>query len=136
MSVSTSKFTEQVKAKFALINADITTDRTSSYVSPAGYKKIVALLTADTVAATKNATVQLLQATSDAGAGAKALTTPVEFVAPSGGATVAIMAEADIDQLDVKNNFKFVAVKVTSDNSTAVIGSATFLLADADYRPV
>lgn len=132
-----SKLTEQVRIEQALINADITTDRESTFRSAAGFKQFVAhLQTNNNVDNTNVATIQLLQATDASGTSKKALSAVTTYTSAADNSTADILAHAYIDELDVANGFTFIAAKATSNNGTAVIGAVTLILADAVFQPV
>lgn len=114
---------------------DITTDRTSSYYSMQGIGRVLAQLTTATVAATKKATVQLMQAKDDIGTGAKALTEPVEATAGTGGEAIFLQVEAQAGEMDIANGFTHVAVKVTCDHDSAVQGAALLIFGERSFKP-
>jgi len=134
--IATGKLSDFVKLETALLNADITTDRESTFRPAEGFTLYRAHLQTGTVAATKKATVQLLQAKDASGTGKKALTDPVEFTAGDGGEVAEISVEAKQEDLDSNNGFTHIAVKVTCDNATAVVGAAVLELGGASYKPV
>ena len=134
--MSTRKFTEIVDRKHGVVNADITTERTGSvYYSAASLRKIIGILVTGSVADTKKATVQLLQAKDASGTDAKNLGTAVEVVA-SGAQNLVITQEADAADMDKANGFTYAGIKVSSDNAAAVIGAAAILLSEPRYAPV
>lgn len=114
---------------------DITTQRTGAYVDASGAQRILGALNVATVAQTKTATIQLMQAQDASGTNAKTLGSAVTVTAPTGGAPLAPVAEAKAEDLDTANGFTFVAVQAVSNNASAVNGSAVLLLADRRYRP-
>lgn len=128
------KILEIIKIEPAVLNSDITTARESTFRSAKDYRQFVAHLQTGTVAQTKVATVELLQATDASGTGKKRLGSLTTYTAPTGGGTANITAEARQDQMDSANGFTFIAVKVTSDNATAVLGGATLTLAKPVYN--
>lgn len=135
-AVTHGKLSEFSKIENALINADITTDRESTFRSAAGYKAFRAhLQTNNNVDNTKLATVQLLQAKDASGTDKKALSAVTTYTSAADNSIADISAEATIDELDADNGYTYIAVKVTSDNGTAVIGSAVLELGDPDYLP-
>lgn len=117
----------------AVVPQDITTIRTSPYVDISGAQRLLAAVTTGNVAATKRVTVQFLQATSQGGGSSKALGSPVVKVAPSGGAALDLVAEAKIEDLD--DNYGYVAVRLSTDNDTALYGSAMLLLGNNRFNP-
>lgn len=128
------KISEMIRTLLGVLNADITTDRTGAYHDVSGSNRILARLDTGAVAAASNATIQLLQATDDAGTGAKALSAVVTAVSAAGEA-LAVEVEAQTEDMDTNNGYTHVAVQVTSDNATAVVGSAVLLLAGNRFNP-
>ena len=134
--MSTKKFTEIVDRKHGVVNADITTDRTGSvYYPAANFRKIIGILITGSVADTKKAGVQLLQAKDASGTDAKNLGTAVEVTA-SGAQSLVVTQEADSSDMDSANGFTFAGIKVSSDNGSAVIGAAAILFSEPRYAPV
>jgi hypothetical protein len=119
-----------------LYNADITTDRTSTYFPANVGRRAQARLVTGTVAATKKATIEVLQGQGSGGANAKSLAGPVEFTAPSGGAEASIKIDVDFDAIDHANGFDHFAVKVTSDNDGALVGQVALQIGDVNYKPL
>lgn len=127
------KISEELTVVSAIDPQDIgTADVTGTYVAVRDYRKIMATLHTEALTAGKIATVELLQATSSAGAGAKSLKTAVSATAPTGGGAVKAQVEARVDELDSNNGFEYVAVKVTCDE-TGKVGAATLALGDKRY---
>jgi len=134
--MSARKFTELVDRKHGVINADITTERTgATYYSMKNFRKAIGVLVTDTVADTKKATVQLLQAKDAAGDGSKVLGTAVEAVS-SGGQVLVVTQEANAEDMDSAGGYTFVGIKVSSNDTSAVIGAAAILLAEPRFAPV
>lgn len=130
----TAKLSEKSKVELMLKPQDIgTADVTTAYFAMKGYGKArVHLVTAD-LATTKVATLQLMQATSSGGAGAKVLGSAVTFTA-SGTQQADIIAECDIDDLDTANGFTHIAATVGTDvNGT--VGAVTLERGEAAYGP-
>lgn len=127
------KISEGLRTLAGVAPQDITTLRTGAFVSVAGAGRLLAAITTGSVAATKKVTAQFRQATDAAGTGAKNLGDPVEVIAPSGGAALTFAADANVERLD--NGFSFVAVALSSDNATAVTGSAVLLLGNNRFNP-
>lgn len=127
------KISEQMDVVAAIDPQDIgTADVTGSYVAVGDYRTIMATLQTESLTAGKIATVELLQATSAAGAGAKTLKAAVQATAPVGNGAVKVQVEARVDELDSNNGFAYVAVKVTCDEN-GKIGAATLALGDKRY---
>lgn len=131
------KLTECVKFVNAINNADIdTADRTSAYVDVQGFRQITGAGQCETLSATKVLTVQLLQATDSSGTGSKNLGTAATFTAPTGGSKGKAQQHAYDAELDKENGFRYVAVKIGTDEGSAVFGSAQILLSEPAYKPV
>ncbi len=85
-------------------------------------------------------TVKFLQATSSAGAGAKALGTDVSFTVPDDGESptttlaAAAINEIMIEELDLANDFTFIAAKIGA-STTGVVGSALWVEGDLRFSP-
>jgi hypothetical protein len=126
------KLSELIRIDQAIAPVDIDTDRTSNYFSMANYRQALAVLTTAALADTKNATIQLLQATNSAGAGSKALSSVVTDIA-SGSEALTIQVEAKAEDMDLANGFTHIAVKVTTDNGAAVNGAAVLIRGDGRY---
>lgn len=117
---------EVVRVDQAIAPVDYSTaDRTSSYIPMENYRQVQGVLNTATVAAASNATIQLMQAQDASGTGAKALSAVVSKVAAAGGEAFTLDVEANASDLDV--DFTHVAVQITSDQATAVNGSAVFI---------
>lgn len=112
---------------------DITTTRTSAYVDVSGAQRVLAAVTTGPMLDTKRVTVQFLQATSPGGGGGKVLGSAVVKVASTGGASLDTAAEAKIEDLD--KNYNYVAVRLSTDNGSAVYGSAMLILGDNRFNP-
>ena len=123
----------RVVADGAVINADIRTERISSYLPMKDYGRVGALLVTDALNPTHTASVQILQATDDQGSDAKNLVTVTSD--EEGGAKL-LLAEASQDDMDGQNGFTHVAVRAVSDNDAALLGSAVLVRADSSYKPV
>jgi polyphosphate kinase 2 (PPK2 family) len=130
------KLSELVQVKQAVVPQDIVGGKTSAYYSMAGIGRVLAVLTTDTIAQTKKATIQLMQAKDAAGTGAKVLGSAVEkVVADAAGENVFLTAEAKASDLDLANGYTHVAVQVSSDNAMAVNGAAVLIFGDLSFRP-
>jgi hypothetical protein len=77
-----------------------------------------------------------MQATDAAGTGAKALGTVVTAIAPTGGGSLFVQAEARATDMDINNGFTHVAVTVGSDdpNATPPTGAAVLIFGDLAFR--
>ena len=129
------KLSEQLRIEEGVLNADIATDRTSAYYDATGYRRFAAKAFAKDVNSDKNLTVQLLQATDSSGTGAKALSSLVTSVSddsPSGD--INAIAEAQDSDFDSANGFKYIAVQLTSDDTT-VLANANLIMAGNRFAP-
>jgi hypothetical protein len=129
------KLSNSLRVVAGVAPQDITTARTGDYVDVSGAQRILAAVTTATIAQTKKVTVQFKQAKDADGTGAKDLGDAVVATAPTGGAALTPVAEANIGELDSANGFTFVAVNIVSDNGTAVYGGAVMILGDNRYNP-
>lgn len=129
------KLSELVQVKQAVVPQDIVGGKTSAYYSMSGIGRVLAALTTGTIAETKKATIQLMQAKDATGTGAKALGTAVEKIAGVGGEAIFLTAEVKASDLDLANGYTHVAVRVSSDNATAVNGAAVLIFGDLSFRP-
>lgn len=128
------KLSEELDILEGVVSDDIATaDLTSDYYSMANARRVGAKLFTDTIAQTKIATIQLLQAKDDQGTDSKALTSVVTVTAPTGGAKLQAYVEAMAEDMDRANGYTHVAVVVGSDNATAVIASAVIILGEKGY---
>jgi len=128
------KLSELVQVQEGVTPQDIVGGKTSSYYSMAGIGRVLAVLTTATVAETKKATIQLMQAKDDQGTGAKVLGTAVEKVADAGGEVIFLQVEAKASDLDLANGYTHVAVQVSSDDAVAVNGAAVLIFGDLSFR--
>lgn len=124
---------EEVQRDAALINSDITTDRTSSWFSMADYRRALATVQTDSVDATKVVTVSFLQATDSGGSGSKACGSTTTLTAGSGGEALDGTVEIDVSDLDTANGFTHIAVQLTSDNGTAVNAASELIRDNGRY---
>lgn len=124
---------EELEIVSAVAPQDIgTADVTSSYYSMGGAAQILVTLTTGDLTAAETASVQLLQATSSAGAGAKPLTTASIFEATS-GALAANVSQCVVDcDFDTNNGFNHYAVKATCSEA-GKLGAATVARGNLRY---
>lgn len=127
MQATAAKLGDQIKRDKGLINSDITTDRTSGWFDMANFRHAIAHLQTGSVNSGQKATVAFEQATDSGGTSAKALGSATEKTAGSGGEELDLEKEINVTDLDTDNSFTHVRIKVTCDNSTAVIGSAVLI---------
>ena len=128
-----NKLNESLQVVQGIAPQDIgTADVTSSYLPMSGARQILATLTTASLTAGKIATIELLQATSSAGAGAKALKTAVSGTAPVGNGAVTVSVGAMDDEFDTNNGYVYYAVKVTCDEN-GKLGAVTVARGDLRY---
>lgn len=128
-----NKLAEKLSVVQAIAPQDIgTADVTGSYISMAGCNRVLAVLTTASLTAGKVATIELLQATSAAGANAKALKTAVTGTAPVGNGTVTVQVEVMDDEFDTNNGFVYFAAKATCDED-AKVGAAVAIKGGLRY---
>lgn len=127
-----NKLAEELTVKQAIAPQDIgTADVTGGYLEMVGNRLLVVLTTASLTAG-KIATIELLQATSSAGANAKALKAAVTGTAPTGNGAVTVQVEVLGDEFDTNNGFKYVAAKATCDED-AKVGAALAIFGGLRY---
>lgn len=137
-------------------NLDLATDRQGDWASLANYDSCSVLYLSDVGHAGEDVTVSLRQATSAAGAGAKALTGPRWYgeqsatVAQVTGDTIASLGlssftddgetacfarcEITADMLDVSGGFSYVQIEVSDPGNTAgKLASALYVLQGARH---
>lgn len=123
---------EEVRIDSAFAPVDIaTTDQTGAWVSMGNYGRVLGYVTSAAAVAGKDVTIQLMQATSAAGAGAKALSALVTVV--STGAAITASVEAQASDIDLVNGFGYVTAMVTCTDTVAVIGTAVLVRGDARF---
>lgn len=127
-----SKLDERVDVRLGLESDDIADPKTGPYVPLDLHRQALAVLVTGEVAATKIVTLEILQATSAAGADAEVLK-EVEVEAPSGGAPLVLTANVRAEELDT--GFGFVAIRAKTDDDAVdgVYASASWLLGDGRY---
>jgi len=127
------RINEIIDASIVIDSADITTPVTSPYTSMSNYRNIYAVAKTGTVTDTKTVTLTLLQATDDSGAGAKALGDPV-VVTSNGGEELEATVEKLANEMDVNNDFAYVAAKLESNDLSAVTGSVAIVFGNKRNR--
>lgn len=128
-----NKLAEKLSVVQAIAPQDIgTADVTGSYISMAGCNRVLAVLTTASLTAGKVATIELLQATSAAGANVKALKAVVTGTAPTGNGAVTVQVEVMADEFDTNNGFIYFAAKVTC-NEDGKVGAAVAIKGDLRY---
>ena len=127
------KISEMIKVEEGVLNADIATDRTSTWYDASHWRRFAAKIFAKAVNTGQVVTVQLLQATSDAGAGSKALSA-VTTITASGSPTEDLAGWAEAQDTDFDDGFSYIAVKLTSDDTT-VLANANLIMAEGRFSP-
>lgn len=107
-----------------------------SYVSVANYRRFFATLQTGTVAEGKKATLTIMQAQDSAGTGAKPLKSVNSALAGVGGAKFLLTLEGSVNELDLANNYAYIAVKAVTDDTVAVPGMGILALGEPRYAPV
>lgn len=128
-----NKLAEELTVVQSIAPQDIgTADVTGSYISMAGCNRVLVVLTTASLTAGKVATIELLQATSAAGANAKALKAAVAGTAPAGNGAVTVQVEVMADEFDTNNGFIYFAAKATCDED-AKVGAAVAIKGGLRY---
>lgn len=96
------------------------------YVTAARARRIMGNATCAALTSAQTLTVQLMQATSAGGAGAKVLGGLITQTAPGGGALGNVSVEVATDSLDAANNFTFVGLQVKA-SPAGKVGSGRIL---------
>jgi hypothetical protein len=107
---------------------------TGTYVDVSNAGRFVALAKAGAVTAAKTLTVQLLQATSSGGAGAKNLGAAVVVAGAGGNAPADVKIEKQATDLDGAGGFVFVTAQLTI-NEAGKLGEAWLVRGDRRYQP-
>ncbi len=123
--MTAGQLSDHIALDKGVINVDIATDRTSGWFPMKDFRQAIAHLQTDTVADTKIATVEFLQATDSSGTGSKVLGTKTTLTS-SGGEELDGQAEIEVTDMDEANGFDHIAIKLTSDDTT-VVGSAVLI---------
>lgn len=138
--METRKLKEILKIIEAIAPLSVSGTWLSGYHDAMGYRRILGIGQIKALTSGNTFTVQLMQATSAAGAGAKVLGTAGTFTVPgfptffqSGGAA----AEVFEAQLDTANGFRYVAVRISHDHATRSFDcSALLVLGEPLVAPV
>src|SRR5512139_995221 len=112
----------------------------STYVSLANYHRAVCVVQTGAIAATSTCVIQLLQASTSAGAGSKGIPTTVGQTKTTTSLTTAdansvIVIELRTEELDVANGFEHVAVSRDVDTDTVALGIILYGI-EPRFRPV
>lgn len=127
------KILEQLDAELDILAADIdTADVNGSWRSAAAARQFAVIGFADGLTAAKVLTVTIQQATSAAGAGAKALTSGTTT---STGGDTKCAVEFDADDLDTDNSFTHYRVTVGANEGSAKAGGAIVLIGGKRFGP-
>ncbi len=131
----TKKLTEALAFDALVAPQDVgTAPVTSAYKDATDAGRVVVLAKAGAVTAGKALTVQVKQATSAAGAGAKNLGAAVVSVGVGGAAPPDVEIEIRDEDFDAKNGFTFVAVTLSIDEA-AKLGAAYLVQGNRRYVP-
>ena len=132
---SNHKLGEKSSLVIAILNADITTDRTSSYYAAKGYRRArVVLRTDSTLESTKVATVEFLEATDSSGTGAQRLGSLQTFTSNvASGELAELEYEVDLDTMS--STYTHIAVKVTSNSAAALDAAVALELGEPRFKP-
>lgn len=129
------KLTEALALDCIVAPQDVgTADVTGAWKDVSGANRFSVLAKAGAVTAAKTLTVQLRQATSAAGAGAKDLGAPVVVAGAGGAAPADVVVEKHVSDLDGAGGFSFVTA-VLRINEAAKLGSAWLVRGDRRYAP-
>lgn len=127
------KISEMLQVEEGVLNADIATDRTSAWYDASQFRRFAAKIFAKAVATGQVVTVQLLQAQDDAGTGSKALSS-VTTVTATASPTEDLSGWAEAQDTDFDDGFSYIAVKLTSDDTT-VLANANLIMAEGRFKP-
>lgn len=105
----------------------------STYVDTAGFHRFIAKFQVGAIAATGTLTLQVRQATSAGGAGAKALIASADLT--DTGDDQDIWLEFKAEDLDVKNGFRYVRLEIVAATAASLVG-AELLGFVASFEPV
>lgn len=132
-----SQIREQLLAKHGVDAADVATADEDSVVfhDMQGYDRVAAAFQSLSLVNTKTLTGTLLQATDAAGTGKKALGSAKVITSGATGPVQGIVEASAID-LDHANGFRYVGIRLRSNDTTPATGSAMLLFGNADKEPV
>lgn len=132
-------FTKLFSERFALLDhepADSVAAGTvdSGYVDMSLYPRLVIIVSVGDMVATATLDIDVEQATSAAGAGAKNITgkSITQLTQAGGDSDTAVCIELNAEELDVANGFRFVNVECTVAN--AAVELAWFVFGDGGAR--
>lgn len=125
--------TEKLTMECIIAPQDVgTADVTGTYKDVSGVRRFAVLAKAGAVTAAKILTVQLMQATSSGGAGAKVLGAAVTAAGAGGAAPADITVEKNTADLDSANGFKYVTAVLGIDEN-AKLGAAWMVRGEKRY---
>lgn len=130
-----AKLSQTLRVLPALAAQDITTQRQGAFLSLGGCQRFLATATGGAIGNGKTVTISLLQAQDSAGTGAKPLGSSVVAASGADGTVLAPVIEGGVSDLDVANNYAFVAVVLVSNNGAAVQAGAVMILGGNRYNP-
>ena len=87
------------------------------------YNRFIGVAECGIITAGQSLIVQLLQATTAAGGGAKALGSTATFLAAGAVVTGVAICDARAEELDSANGFKFIGIRLTASESDKVAGA-------------
>lgn len=129
------KLTEALALDCIVAPQDVgTADLTGAWIDVTHAGRFAVLAKAGAVTAAKTLTVQLRQATSAAGAGAKDLGAPVVVAGAGGNAPADVVVEKKDTDLDGAGGFGFVTA-VLRVNEAGKLGSAWLARGERRYTP-
>ena len=104
-------------------------DNFSPYYDMAEFRQALARVESGAIADTENLTIGFTQATTAGGAGDKIVGVDTARVAVGGdgAAGFSLEREIEVSDLDTENGFRFIRIKVTSDDAGAVVGGASLI---------
>ena len=100
-----NKLSEELIVKQAIPPQDIGTAAVTGAYLEMESNRLLAVLTTASLTAGKVATIELLQATSSAGANSKPLKAAITGTAPTGNGAVTVQVEVVGDEFDTNNGF-------------------------------
>ncbi len=125
---------EQLAVRQSIAVQDLETPVTSTeYFDMGMYRKVLVVFNTENMTVGQTAQYNLLQATDDSGTGSKTLGDTYTFTAPTAGVAVQHVAEVDVSDLDLENEFYFLGSTATTGQTTH--GCVTFIMGDARYKP-
>ncbi len=93
------------------------------YYDAIAYERFIGIANCGIITAGQTLIVQLMQATSVAGAGAKTLGSSATFTAVGAVVTGVAQCDARAEELDTNNSFRYVGIRLTASESDKVAGA-------------